>query len=117
MNEEVIKAEDSPKGSIADEVRQFVADGGSLEDVVKHGCDSGSVPGLIYYRDTLVFFSRHREEIERMLANLIDATGCSANRLFKNWDREDPLANETCNQNLLTWYAFREVAQELLEGD
>jgi len=114
MNEEVIKAE-SRKGSIEEEVRQFVANGCRLEDVVEYGCHEG-IPDLTYYRETLPFFSRHREEIEKMLGELIEETGCTPGELFKNWDKSDPLANGTINQNLLTWFAFEQVAQKLYYG-
>jgi len=117
MTEKLIKAEESPKGSIADEVRQFVADGGCLEDVVEHGCASGSVPGLIYYADTAAFFSRHREEIVQLVGELVDGTRCGLGELFRDWDNSDPLANEAHNQNLLAWFGFEEVAQHLLEEE
>lgn len=86
-----------------------------LQDVVNHGCQGGSVSGLIYYDDTLKFFEEHKEEINELLTELIDGAGCRIDELFKNFDSDDPLCRETNNMNLLAWFAYEEAARKVLE--
>jgi hypothetical protein len=83
---------------------------GFLNDLMTGGCQSGMVGSLIYYRDTLKFYRRHREEIGKLLSEMV--ADCGDNPL-RNWDKSDPLANDTSNQNLLAWFGFEETARNL----
>ena len=75
------------------------------------GCQSGVVCHLVYYKDTMKFYRRYKAEINALLTELIDSTGLPIHSLFgEKWDMEDPLANETHNQNLLAWFGFEETA-------
>ena len=89
----------------------------SAMDVVTHGCQSGSCPDLVYYKDTIEFFNKHKEDINEQLKEDLDSTGfTSPAELFgKKWDTEDPLAMDTQNQNLLAWYGFEEKTRRLLQ--
>jgi len=40
---------------------------GYLEDVTQHGCQSGMVPGMVYYHDTCAFYQAHKDEIWEQL--------------------------------------------------
>tara|TARA_Y100000310_G_C20096321_1_gene540663 strand:- start:100 stop:501 length:402 start_codon:yes stop_codon:yes gene_type:complete len=87
---------------------------GPLKDLLYGGCQSGMVGHLIYYTETARFYKRYRTEIGEMLGELIEDTGLSVNELFgDNWEKEDPLACDTCNQNLLAWFGFEETARKL----
>jgi hypothetical protein len=89
---------------------------GVLEDLFHGGCASGMVGHLIYYNDTVRFFKRHREEINTLLVEYIDGTGEQPATLFGDkWDTDDPLALDTLNQNLLSWFGFEETARKLAE--
>ena len=86
-----------------------------LSDVTEHGCQSGIVTDLIYYVDTVKFFKRYRKEINELLVESLDDTGLSVSELFGDkWDKEDPLAQDTMNQNLLAWFGFEETAYRLM---
>ena len=87
----------------------------AVEDLLQHGCQSGMVSDLIYYSDTVAFYKEHRREIDRLVRDLVEETGCTINQLFKGWDSSDPLANDTQNQNLLAWFGFEETARRLYE--
>lgn len=80
-------------------------------DVLNHGCRSGMVSDLIYYSDTVKFYKEYRDEITELLYNLTRDCGLyDLSLLFgKYWDKEDPLANDTYNQNLLAWFGFEET--------
>jgi hypothetical protein len=88
-----------------------------LEDLLRGGCQSGMVGGLIYYKDTLTFYRRHRAEINKLLSAMLAETGEKGPAgLFGGevgWDSEDPLALDTTNQNLLAWFGFEETARAL----
>src|SRR5699024_12105418 len=40
---------------------------GILDNIVTHGCESGMVNHLIYYKDTVKYFEDHESEIKEML--------------------------------------------------
>lgn len=88
---------------------------GFLEDLARGGCQSGLVGGLVYYTDTLKFYKKHSKEIKELLKTTLDATGFkSPSELFGDkWDKDDIFAEETLNQNLLTWFGFEETARNL----
>ena len=91
---------------------------GNLESVFKDlfygGCASGMVGHLIYCKDTLAFYRKHRAEIDAMLKEFCDDCGTDPAGLFGDkWDKEDFFARDTNNQNLLAWFGFEEAARNL----
>lgn len=84
-------------------------------DVLKHGCQSGIVPQLIYYSDTIRFYNRYKNEINELLYDILRETGfLNPQQMFGDkWDEEDPLAQNTFNQNLLAWFGFEETLREV----
>lgn len=84
-------------------------------DVLYHGCQSGIVGSLIYYTDTVAFYKRHREEINALVQETMDKCGSyNPSDLFGDkWDKEDPLALDTYNQNLLAWFGFEETMRKI----
>jgi hypothetical protein len=86
-----------------------------LDDLLSHGCISGMVGSLIYYDDTIPFFEKHKEEINKMIFNWEDETGCNFLDTLRGFDQADKLCLETTNQNLLTWFAFEETTRNLCD--
>ena len=87
-----------------------------LQQVIEHGCVSGMVSGLIYYTDTESFYKEHHQEINDMLTEMTESTGCSISELFGDkWDNSDSLCFNTQNRNLLAWFAYEETARTILE--
>jgi hypothetical protein len=103
-----------------------------LEQLAQHGCASGKVSGLIYYRDTTMFFLKHQKEIWALINQLLDdftgrertrwdllrdyemhEYGMIMSKLLNGWVQEDPYAMEIYNRNLLAWFGFEETAQRL----
>lgn len=84
-------------------------------DVLEHGCQSGVVTSLIYYDDTTKFYDNHKAEINALLYDLMAETGIyNPSELFGDkWDREDPLALDVLNKNLLAWFAFEETLRAI----
>ena len=88
-----------------------------LDDLLQHGCQSGMVSHLIYYSDTVSFYTRYQVEINDLLSEMLEEIGVSINELFGDkWDSKDPLARDTFNQNLLAWFGFEETASRLSES-
>lgn len=84
---------------------------GCLEDI-SYGLSSGIVGSMIYYSDTCKFFKKYREEIEELVIQYSEETGCPVWDL-NGWDSTDPFARDTTNQNLLAWFAYETVAFDL----
>ena len=85
-----------------------------FRDFEENGCASGMVSAMIYYRDTVAFFERHKEEITDL-----------ASYIFKelNWfpveAKEDPCCVYDTTKNWYAWFAFEETVKyiefEILE--
>jgi hypothetical protein len=88
---------------------------GFFEDLLNNGCVSGMVGELIYYHDTVKFYKKHKEDITTLLYEFLDncSISCPAEIFGSCWDKEDPLALEQTNQNLLVWFAFEETARNI----
>jgi hypothetical protein len=85
-----------------------------LADLMQGGCQSGIIGGLIYYTDTVKFYKKHEDEINKLLKELCDDCGSTPAALFGDkWDAEDFFARDTHNQNLLAWFGFEETARNL----
>jgi hypothetical protein len=86
-----------------------------IQDLLQHGCQSGMVSELIYYSDTTEFFQKYKKDIVNLLNETMDSTGASspAEVFGEKWDNEDPLAEDSSNQNLLAWFGFEETVYRL----
>jgi len=108
------KLEKATKKIILNHVEKGYVEGW-FEDLFNSGCVSGMVGELIYYRDTIKFFKKHKEDITTLLYELLDSCGfvCPSELFGGSWDKEDPLALEQTNQNLLAWFGFEETARKI----
>jgi len=81
------------------------------------GCQSGMVSGLIYYNDTVKFYKAHKKEIKTLLVDMLAETGYTdpIGLFGDKWDKADPFADDTNNQNLLAWFGFEETARRLAD--
>lgn len=99
-------------------IEEKIADGytkqEAIDELMSHGCQSGMVPGLIYYTDTTKFFEEHKAEINELLKDTLWSTGLGTAELFGDkWDTNDPLCMDTTNQNLLAWFGFEETVRAM----
>lgn len=92
---------------------------GAYKDLEYGGCQSGMVGKLIYYTDTVRFYKKHHEEINSMLKDFMQDMGADGPQgLFgEKWDKDDPLAQDTLNQNLLAWFGFEETARRVAQAN
>jgi hypothetical protein len=75
-----------------------------FENLLQHGCISGMVPSLVYYRDTEAFFDTHYEEIILLKTEYEEATG-------------QPMKIPHQLKNHLAWFGFEETARRLWEAE
>lgn len=76
---------------------------GYLNDVVNHGCVSGTCNNLIYYKDTHAFYLEHQDECNDILNEYEDNTGEG----FK-FEGRDIL-------NTLAWIGYEDRAHTLFD--
>ena len=89
---------------------------GFIEDLRRDRCISGLISELTYYDDTIAFYKRNKTDIQSLLKDVSCDVGCTISELFgDNWDEDDLFAEETTNQNLLSWFAFEEIAFRMYE--
>lgn len=86
-----------------------------VTDVLEHGCQSGIVGSLIYYADTIAYYEANKNAINRLLYETMDECGIyDPSELFGDkWDKEDPLAIDDYNKNLLAWFGFEETMRKV----
>lgn len=87
----------------------------AIDDLLQHGCQSGMVSDLIYYTDTTAFYLKHQVEIDAMISEYASAGLGSPEDYLRDWDKSDPFANDTNNQNLLAWFGFEETARRMYD--
>ena len=89
----------------------------SMEELQQHGCISGMIGELIYYDETIKFFDEYKEEINEMLSDVMEGTGCSIEELFGDkFDKNDPLILDYSNKNLLAWFGFEETVNKIYDN-
>ena len=103
-------------------IEEKIADGytkqEAIDELMTHGCQSGTVSGLIYYADTTKFFEDHKGEINELLKDTLWSAGLTCVELFGDkWNSDDPLCMDTNNQNLLAWFGFEESVRALGEDE
>jgi len=91
-----------------DDIKDF------FKDLSYGGCSSGMISDLIYYKDTSDFFDNYEDEIEDLITLNMDRFGIETRPLFIN-SLNGSAENIAQEKNLLSWFAFEEVARDLSE--
>jgi len=87
------------------------------KDILYGGLQSGIINELIYYTDTIAWYKKYKKNISYMLWETMQSLGADspADVFGRNWDKSDPFAEDTHNQNLLAWYSFEETTREIAD--
>jgi hypothetical protein len=90
-----------------------------INDVLSGGCVNGTVNELIYYRDTLAFYKRHRKDIQKLAVDMMEECGVDDLKgIFGDkFDSPDPFCRRDSNKNLLAWFGFEEALRSLVGLD
>lgn len=75
-----------------------------MEDVMRHGCVSGIVGGLIYYHDTYKFYDEHYEEIEELRIEMLE----QGINFFESIGSND-------FKNTMAWIAYEETIRMIAD--
>ena len=108
IHQKLLEIKNENGSSIRKEVAREALAYGNVEpiaffsDLLQHGCDSGMVSCLIYYRDTHAFFLRYYDQIEELRINMEESLGESLKPTgdLMNW---------------YSWFAFEETARTMAE--
>ena len=102
-------------GYVIDEWNNYDDKKNIFTDVLHYGCQSGTVGFLIYYHDTVAFYKKYQDEINGLLSEAMESSGIyDLTELFGDkWDKEDPLAKDEFNRNLLAWFGFEETLRNI----
>lgn len=95
--------------STIEEIRTFAS------DLSQHGCVSGLVPLLIYYKDTGKFYSQFKEEIWDMLYEDAREQGIEILELIRNLNIDSWESSQQFENNL-AWYGFERGVERVIEN-
>lgn len=87
-----------------------------IKEILEHGCQSGIVGALIYYKDTNEFYDKYEDEIEDLLEEYQNSCGYS-NRMeaISNLNGASDVGNIMQEKNLLAWMGFEEMVRLIAE--
>lgn len=88
-----------------------------LKDVLNHGCVSGMVSRLIYYKDTNDFFDKNKEEIENLIYDSSEEQGLNYLSFIASLNGSDNVGSLEQLKNLLSWFVYEETARKILIED
>jgi len=85
-----------------------------LKEIVEHGCSGGT--SLIYYRETVIFYDKWKDEIWELLFKQMEEIGETTNimEFIASFNGSKDVGSEMQFKNLLCWYAIEEMAKEIV---
>lgn len=88
----------------------------TIKEVCEHGCQSGIVNDLIYYKDTAKFYDEFEEEIWNMLGYDADDFGMCEMEVIMSLRGAKEVGGLDQLKNLLSWYAVERVCFMIENG-
>lgn len=90
-----------------------------IRDLLQHGCVSGMVTDLIYYKDSNAFSDKYEGEIWDLANEQMESFGETENILqfFANLNGSKDVGSMEQFKNLLAWYGFEEMTRIIYEQD
>ena len=93
-----------------DEIKEaYGSDKETMEEIVRHGCQSGVCQQHIYYADTIKFFDKHEDEITEYFNDYYDEDFLV--NMFK-----EAGADLTYYKNQATWAYIEAICVDILTG-
>jgi len=87
-----------------------------LKDITEHGCQSGIIGELIYYKDTVEFYDEYEDEIWERINISADNQGVDAHTFIGQLNGAKDVVSGVQYKNLLTWFSVEDVAFEIYNG-
>ena len=85
-----------------------------LNEIIEHGCQSGTVGSLIYYTDTVKFFDNFNDEIYDMVEDVFGAESV-LDMLKQHCDTTDIIMGADTVKNYLAWMAYETACSDILD--
>lgn len=86
----------------------------TIRDITLHGCISGVVSELIYYKDTVKFYDTFEDEIWSRLDSMATNLGTSSILSFiSTYLDVKSIGSMTQFKNALAWWAVEDVANDM----
>lgn len=83
-----------------------------INNILNHGCISGTVGALIYYTDTTKFYQTHKEDIFNLAEELGNDIGYKgAVELFASLNGAKDVGSVDQEENLRAWFGFEEMVR------
>ena len=106
--DEILEDAENYKGKLKDRIIT------RCNEIVEHGCISGTVPSLIYYTDTNNFYNEYYDEIYELIEKLEDEGLEPLEVLKQNLTEAQIILNDDIAKNQIAWLVYEEIANELL---
>ena len=85
-----------------------------INDVLKHGCQSGAVSSLIYYNDTADFYNKYSDDIYNLLyADMQDFGYQSIPEMIASLNGAKDVGSDEQYKNLLAWYGYERTMRDI----
>jgi len=87
-----------------------------MSDILTHGCVSGMIGDLIYYKDTCAFYDQYEEDIWDLLEETKDSFGNKTilETIAGLNGAKDVGSNEQF-KNLLAWFSYEETTRKIAD--
>lgn len=86
----------------------------TIREITLHGCISGVVSELIYYKDTVKFYDTYEDEIWSRLDSMATNLGSSSILSFISTHLDvKSIGSMTQFKNALAWWAVEDVANDM----
>lgn len=82
-----------------------------LQDIINHGCISGTVSSLIYYEDTIKFHDTYESDIDEIINNYLESRGEKFSQLA--WSFNFKAYELDALKNWKAWFAFECIASNI----
>ena len=85
-----------------------------MSDILTHGCVSGMIGDLIYYKDTCAFYEQYEEDIWDLLEETKQSFG-NKNILetIAQLNGADDVDSDEQFKNLLAWFGYEETTRNI----
>jgi hypothetical protein len=103
---------DHDKAKLVEAVKSLV-EPERYRDVLDHGCQSGTVGGLIYYSETVAFYNAHEGAIDDLISEMASDFGQSYLEFIGSLNGAKYVDNAEQLKNLLAWFACEEIVRQL----
>jgi hypothetical protein len=87
-----------------------------LEDIIKHGIESGIIGELVYYADTSKFYREYEDDIWELLSDMTDELGYdNVFSFLSTLKSASTVSTSSQFEGLLVWLAVEEIARQMLD--